>query len=126
MNQLETGRLSPEQEAQISLHIEPRLTPEIRTQLQIARLTRDELQKLNQAALAEEEQAKQFAKENLFMNPYQIVGDERFGQYTQRGSVFGRGVAKGLTMNYAFAPDEERLNSDDPEVVADERAKRLF
>lgn len=126
LNQLETGRLTPEQEAQITQHIEPQLPPEIRTQLQTARLTRDDLEKLNAAAMAEEEQAKIFEKESLFMNPYQIAGDERFGQHTQSGNVFGRGVAKGLTMNYAFAPDEERLNSDDPAVVADERAKRLF
>lgn len=126
LNQLEIGRLTPEQEAQITQHIEPQLPPEIRTQLQTARLTRDDLEKLNAAAMAEEEQAKIFEKESLFMNPYQIAGDERFGQHTQSGNVFGRGVAKGLTMNYAFAPDEERLNSDDPAVVADERAKRLF
>lgn len=126
LNQLEIGRLTPEQEAQITQHIEPQLPPEIRTQLQTARLTRDDLEKLNAAAMAEEEQAKIFEKESLFMNPYQIAGDERFGQHTQSGNVFGRGVAKGLTMNYAFAPDEERLNSDDPAIVADERAKRLF
>ena len=126
LNQLETGRLSPKQEAQITKHIEPQLTPEIRTQLQTARLTRDEVQKLNAAAQVEEEQAKQFAKESLFMNPFQIAEDERFGQHIQSGNVFWRNVAKGLTMNYAFAPDEERLNSTDPAIVADERAKRLF
>lgn len=126
LKQIETGQFSPEQDAQFTQHIEPYLEPETRTQVQIARITWDKLQKLNQAALAEEEQAKIFEKESLFMNPYQIAGDERFGQHTQSGNVFIRGVAKGLTMNYAFAPDEERLNSDDPAVVADERAKRLF
>lgn len=126
LNQLETGRLTPEQEAQITQHIEPQLPPEIRTQLQTARLTRDDLEKLNAAALAEEEQAQAFAKESLFMNPYQIAGDERFGQHTQRANVLGRNTAESATLNYAFAPDEDRLNSDDPAIVADERAKRLF
>ena len=126
LSQLETGKLTPEQEAGITQHIEPQLTPEIRTQLQIARLTRDELQKLNESALAEEQMAEEFGKDILYMNPFQIARDERFGKNSRSGKVFGRNVAKGLTMNYAFAPDEERLNSDDPAIVADERAKQLF
>ena len=126
LNQLETGKLTPEQEAQITQHIEPQLTPEIRTQLQIARLTRDELQKLNESALVEEQVAGEFGRDSLYKNPFQIAEDERFGQNARRGNVFGRNLAKGLTLGYSFAPDEERLKSDDPAIVADERAKRLF
>ena len=126
LNQMETGRLTPEQEAQITQHIEPALDPTVRKQLQTARLTRDKLEILNQEARAEEEQARAFEKDSLFMNPFQIVQDERFGQHTQSVNVLGRNLGESITLNQAFKPDEDRLNSDDADIVADERAKRLF
>ncbi len=126
LNQMETGQLTPEQEAQITLHIEPALDPQVRKQLQTARLTRDKVEILKQQAKAEEEQARAFEKDSLFMNPYQIAQDERFGQHTQSANVMGRNLGESITLNQAFKPDEDRLNSDDADIVADERAKRLF
>lgn len=126
LNQMETGLLTPEQEAQITLHIEPALDPQVRKQLQTARLTRDKVEILEQQAKAEEEQARAFEKDSLFMTPYQIAQDERFGQHTQSANVMGRNLGESITLNQAFKPDEDRLNSDDADIVADERAKRLF
>ena len=126
LHQIESGQLTSEQEAAITQHLEPELPDDIKKQLQISRLTRDKFQELQQQAVTEEQEAEAFGKESLYMNPFQIASDPRFGSQSQRTNVFGRSVAKGATANYAFAPDKDKLNSENPEEQAEERAKRLF
>ncbi len=126
LNQIESGNMTPEQEAIVTRYIEPSLPPEFRRQLQISRVSRDKLLDLQQQAQTEEQQAASFAQESLYKNPYQLAQDPRFGAQSEQANVFGRSVGKMLTANYAFAPDEDRLNSDNIEEVADERAKRQF
>ena len=126
LHQLESGQMTPEQEGLISQYLEPELPPEIKKQLQVSRLTREKLQALQQQAIEEEQQAEAFGKESLYMNPFQIADDPRFGSQSQRTNVLGRSLAKGATANYAFAPDKDKLNSENAEEQAEERAKRLF
>ena len=126
LNTLETGQMTPEQEARITQHIEPQLPPDIRKQLQIARLTRDKLETLSQSAAQEEQAAEAFGQKSLYMTPGQIARDQDFSKMSETGNVFWRNVGHELTLGHGFAPDEDRLNSADADVAADERAKRLF
>ena len=126
LHQIESGQINPEQDLLITQHLEPELPDDIKKQLQISRLTRDKFKELQQQAVTEEQEAKTFEKESLYMNPFQIASDPRFGSQSQRTNVFGRTLAKGATANYAFAPDKDKLNSENPEEQAEERAKRLF
>ena len=125
-HRIETAQTTPEEDGFIASQLEPKLTPEIQQQLNISRMTRSKFLDLQQQAQAEEQTAREFQEASLYMLPGQIAQDPRFTQHTEQQNVLGRSLAKGLTANYAFAPDEERLNSDNPEVVADERAKRAF
>ena len=126
LNTLETGQMTPEQEARITQHIEPQLPPDIRKQLQIARLTRDKLETLSQSAAQEEQAAEAFGQKSLYMTPGQIARDQDFSKMSETGNVFWRNVGHELTLGHGFAPDEDRLNSADADVAADERARRLF
>lgn len=125
-HRIETAQTTPEEDGFIASQLEPQLSPEIQQQLNISRMTRSKFLDLQQAAQTEEQTAREFQEASHFMTPGQIAHDPRFTQHTEQQNVFGRALAKGLTANYAFAPDEERLNSDNPEEVADERAKRAF
>ena len=126
LHQIESGKINPEQDLLITEYLEPELPDEIKKQLQVSRLTRDKFQELQQQAVTEEQEAEAFGKESTYMNPFQIADDPRFGSQSQRTNVFGRTTAKGATANYAFAPDKDKLNSENPEEQAEERAKRLF
>ena len=126
LHQIESGQINPEQDLLIAQHLEPELPDDIKKQLEISRLTRDKFQELQQQAVIEEQEAEAFGKESTYMNPFQIASDPRFGSQSQRTNVLGRTFAKGATANYAFAPDKDKLNSENHEEQAGERAKRLF
>ena len=126
LHSIESAQMTPEQEAIVTRHIEPELSTDLKKQLHISRLTRDKFLEMQQQAQQEEQQASEFAKESLYMSPGQIARDPRFGSQSQRTNVLGRTLAKGATANYAFAPNKDRLNSENPEEQAEERAKRLF
>ena len=120
LGQIESASMTPEQEAVVTRIIEPNLPPELRKQLQISRLTRDKYLTLT------ENYDRQMAEQEQMREKPGLTPDER-RQLTTPGQLEQlRGFAKGLTFNYAFAPDEDRLNSDNPDVVADERSKRWF
>ena len=118
LGQIEGGNLTPEQEATVTRLIEPALTPDLKKQLQISRLTRDKYQEMKsefEQQMAEQEGLKE------------TLGPEARRQLTTPEAMeMFRGVGRGLSFGYAFAPDEDRLNSDNPDEVADERAKRQF
>ncbi len=126
LGQIETGKLSPDQEASITRLIEPVLTPKLKKQLQISRMTRDKYLELkgqyDEQMSALETLGKGVSKSG---NPLAWAA-EKLGHFSPSGIERQRGVARGASFNYAFAPDKERLNSANPEEVADERAKRIF
>ena len=126
LNRIETAQGTPEDEAFIASQIEPNLPPEFKKELHISRLTRDKYLELQQQSGQEEQTAKNFREQSLYMTPGQLAQDPRLSQHTEQQNVLGRNVGKTLSFGYAFAPDKDRLNSDNPETVADERAKRQF
>ena len=124
LNLLETGKLSPEQEAQITQHIEPVLNDEGRQYLQTSRRTRDKyltIQADYDAQMASQAALREKAKTGSALDWEAARQTTTAGQAEQF-----RGAVRGVSFDYAFAPDEDRLNSDNPEVVAEERAKRHF
>ncbi|MCW7555520.1 hypothetical protein NX722_23435 [Endozoicomonas gorgoniicola] len=78
------------------------LTPEAQSILQLAQLTGEELNKQRHIS-------------------NQLTTDE-----DRKQDVFRRGFYNDLTFGYANAPDEDRLNSDDLQVAALERAEQLI
>ncbi len=126
LNRIETAQSTPEEDAFITSQIEPNLPPELKKELQVSRLARDKYLDLQQQARQEEQTSQQFEKEAPYLTMGQIAQDPRSTQSTEQQNVMGRNVGKTLSFGYAFAPDEDRLNSDNPEEVAEERAKRQF
>ncbi len=123
LNLLETGQMTPEQEAKITANIEPALDSGARRDLQIARLSKDKYQQLQanyDAQMAEQQRLKSEAGlSGLNWEAYRQAS-------TPQQEEQLRGFARGVTFQYAFTPDEDRLNSSDADIAADERAKRNF
>ncbi len=115
---LEAGELTPEQEASITQYIEPALTPELRKELQVSRMTKDKYLAMKG------EYDRQMAEQKEYAD--QLSPDARRQLTSPEEMEFFRSVGRGLSFGYAFSPDEDRLNSDNPEEVADERARRIF
>ncbi|PJE79288.1 hypothetical protein CI610_01753 [invertebrate metagenome] len=123
---IEQGNMTPDQEGWIAQALEPQLPDNLKQQLQVSRLTRDKLLQMKQQAQEEAKQAQALNKESLYMSPGQIAKDPRLQSASETGQVFKRSIAKGLTANYAYSPDEDKLQSDNPEIQASERAKTIF
>lgn len=124
LNLVETGQMTPEQEAKLTQHLEPRLNDEGRQYLQTSRMTRDRFLTIKSeydAQMAQQANLREKAKTGSALDWEAARQTTTPGQAEQF-----RGAVRGITFDYAFAPDEERLNSDNPEIVADERAKRHF
>ena len=126
LNLLETGQMTPEQEAKITANIEPMLEPDGRRDLQIARLARDKYQQLQADYGQQMETAGQIGEQIADIGGPLGWAAEQLGYFSPRGMEARRGMGRGASFQYAFTPDEERLNSPDADIAADERAKRNF
>lgn len=115
---LEAGELSPEQEASITQYIEPALTPELKKELQVSRMTKDKYLAMKG------EYDRQMAEQKEYAD--QLGPDARRQLTSPEEMEFFRSLGRELSFGYAYSPDEDRLNSDNPEEVADERARRIF
>lgn len=119
---VETGQLPAAEEADLLGKIESFLNEDGKQVVEKAILTQQKLK-------AYEEQAgKREAEQNNQQVTSGLDWETQRGQYgsTRSQEVMLRATVKPLTLGIAFSPDKERLNSDDPEVAADERAKQLF
>ncbi len=126
LNLLETGQMTPEQEAKITANIEPMLEPETRRDLQIARLARDKYQQLQADYKQQMKTAGQIGEQVAEIGGPVGWAAKQLGYFSPRGMEARRGMGRGASFQYAFTPNEERLNSPVADIAADERAKRNF
>ena len=120
LNAIEEGKSTPEQEGQFTQFIEPNLDADQKRELNIARLTRDKY--LEKQARLDEFYAEQEPPKSA------LEWEERRPQIktTEADDAALTALIKGASFNYLLGPDEDRLNSDNPEDVADERANQLI
>ncbi len=119
---VETGQLPAAEEADLLGKLENYLNDEGMQAVEKAILTQQKLK-------AYEEQAgNREAEQNSQQVNNALDWEAQRGQNASSRSqeVMLRATVKPLTLGIAFSPNEDRLNSDDPEEAADERAKQLF
>ena len=120
---IETGQLPAAEEADLLGKLGPFLNEDGKQVIEKAILTQQKLKSYEeQAARKETEDNHQVIKSPI---GWDIAGSQSAAN-KRSSQVFIRSAAKPLTLGIAFSPDKDRLNSDDPEVAADERAKQLF
>ena len=119
---VETGQLPAAEEADLLGKIESFLNEDGKQVVEKAILTQQKLK-------AYEEQAgKREAEQNSQQVTNALDWEAQRGQNvsSRQADVTRRALAKPLTFGIAYSPDKGRLNSDDSEIAADERAKQLF
>ena len=119
---VETGQLPAAEEADLLGKLETFLNDDGKQAVEKAILTQQKLKAY------EEQAAHREAEQNNKKVTNALDWEATRGQYGSSRSeeVMLRATVKPLTLGIAFSPDKDRLNSDDPEVAADERAKQLF